>query len=125
VIPNYLEKGVGLIKLAVGMDHQLFDALVKAGYGGIVIEALGGGRVPPLWMPGIRQAIDQGVWIAITSRCPGGPVGDRYGYPGAYRDLREAGALFAQGLNGQKARIKLMAVLGAFETDAQIRGRFA
>jgi len=79
---------------------------------GVVIEALGGGRVPPWWMPTIRGAIEGGMAVVIASRCPTGRVYDGYGYPGAYRDLVEAGAIFAEGLSGQKARIKLMVALG-------------
>ena len=37
---------------------------------------------------------------------------DGKGYIGAHRDLVRLGCWFAHGLNGQKARIKLMAALG-------------
>jgi L-asparaginase len=47
-------------------------------------------------------------------------VWDGYGYEGAYKDLREAGVLFANGLNGQKARLKLMVVLEAAEDRSAI-----
>ncbi|MFQ6058731.1 MAG: asparaginase [Anaerolineae bacterium] len=110
---DYLEPHVHLIKLAVGMDDGFLRYAVERGAKGMVIEALGGGRVPPWWMPTIREAIKGGVVVLIASRCPVGRVYDEYGYPGAYRDLARAGALFAEGLNGQKARIKLMVALGA------------
>jgi L-asparaginase len=80
---------------------------------GVVIEALGGGRIPPWWFPPIKQAIAKGVTVAVGSRCPSGRVWDPYGYPGAIRDTVAAGCLLAEGLNGQKARIKLMVILGA------------
>ena len=38
---------------------------------------------------------------------------DRYGYPGGQRDLRAAGCMPAGCLNGQKARVALMVLLGA------------
>lgn len=126
VVPaDRLEKRVALLRLAVGVESDLLRFLVTQGTRGIVVEALGGGRVPPWWMPDIRAAIEQGASVVIASRCPAGPVHDSYGYAGAYRDLAEAGALFSHGLNGQKARIKLMAVLGATEDPAQIRRYFA
>jgi len=99
---------------------------VEKGARGVVIEALGGGRVPPWWMPTIQEAIAAGVTVVIASRCPGGRVWDGYGYQGAYQDLRQAGVLFADGLNGQKARLKLMVVLGVAEdrdTIHQLWGR--
>jgi L-asparaginase len=51
--------------------------------------------------------------VVIASRCPAGRVTDRYGYVGGHRDQAELGCAFAGGLNGQKARIRLMAALGA------------
>jgi L-asparaginase len=47
-------------------------------------------------------------------------VWDAYGYPGAYRTLAGLGCLFAGGLNGQKARIKLMVVLAAARNREEV-----
>ena len=58
--------------------------------------------------------------VVIASRCPSGRVWDGYGYEGAYRDLCGAGVLLANGLNGQKARIKLMVVLEAAEDRSPV-----
>ena len=121
-----LASNVALIKLAVGVDDGFLKYAVEKGARGVVIEALGGGRVPPWWMPTIQEAIAAGVTVVIASRCPGGRVWDGYGYQGAYQDLRQAGVLFADGLNGQKARLKLMVVLGVAEdrdTIHQLWGR--
>jgi L-asparaginase len=71
-------------------------------------------------MPTIRESVEAGVAVVIASRCPSGRVWDGYGYEGAYNDLRRAGVLFANGLNGQKARLKLMMVLGAAEDRSAI-----
>jgi L-asparaginase len=115
-----LEPRVVLLKLAVGADAgALTDALAR-GARGVVIEALGGGRVPPWWLPVIERARAEGVTIVIASRCPSGRVWDGYGYPGAYRTLSDLGCLFADGLNGQKARIKLMVVLAAAEIAGKV-----
>ncbi len=109
----HLETNVSLLKLTVGMSEGLLEYLVDVvGAKGIVLEALGGGRVPPWWLPTIERAIKQGVAIVITSRVGTGRTVDRYGYVGAHRDLKQIGCWFAGGLNGQKARIKLMAALG-------------
>ncbi len=108
-----LEQSVSLIKLAVGTEPDGLRQAVTSGIRGVVLEALGGGRVPPWWLPPIREAIEAGVVVVVASRCPAGRVGDGYGYVGAQRDLRAAGCLPAGYLNGQKARIGLMVVLGA------------
>ncbi len=110
-----LEPHVLLLKLAVGMGTELLELAVQSGAHGIVLEGLGGGRVPPDWLPVVRRTVQAGVPIVITSRVGSGRTVDHYGYLGAHRDLVECGCWFAEGLNGQKARIKLMAALG---TDA-------
>lgn len=119
------ETGVVLIKLAVGMDEGSLEYALEQGVKGAVLEALGGGRVPPWWLPAIRGAVESGVAVVIASRCPSGRVWDGYGYAGAYKDLRSSGALFADGLNGQKARIRLMCVLGAAETAESVPALWA
>jgi len=115
-----LEPNVVLLKLTVGMEADLLEDVLARGARGIVIEALGGGRVPPWWLPRIEQALADGVPVVIASRCPSGRVWDAYGYPGAYRTLTNLGCLFAEGLNGQKARIKLMVVLAAVQSADEV-----
>ncbi|NLS78609.1 MAG: asparaginase [Chloroflexi bacterium] len=125
IIPTErLEPHVGLLRLAVGQDESLLRVMRQSGTWGVVLEALGGGRVPPWWMPTIVEAIQQGLWIVVASRCPSGTVHDRYGYVGAHRDLVAAGALFSNGLSGAKARLRLMAALGASPDAARVRGWF-
>ena len=120
-----LKPDVHLIKLAVSMDERFLRQLVEQDAAGVVIEALGGGRVPPWWMPSITEAVEKGMAVVIASRCPSGRVYDAYGYAGAYRDLERAGAIFAEGLNGQKARIKLMVALGEPGAGTKIQELFS
>jgi len=117
-----LEPNVPLLKLALGMESDLLEDALARGARGVVIEALGGGRMPPWWLPTIERVRDQGVPVVIASRCPSGRVWDAYGYPGAYRTLADLGCLFAEGLNGQKARIKLMVVLASAQTTNEMAG---
>jgi len=116
-----LERRVELIKLTVGMEADALRGAVERGVRGVVLEALGGGRVPPWWLPAIGGAIEAGVTVVVASRCPAGRVGDRYGYAGAQRDLRAMGCLPAGYLNGPKARIGLMIVLGAGLEGEELR----
>ncbi len=108
-----LEPDVHLIKLTVGADADYLRYLLARSVKGIVIEGLGAGRVPPRWVPAIREAVAKGIAVVIASRCSAGRVYDTYGYRGAYRDLESAGVLFAEGLSGPKARLKLMVTLGS------------
>lgn len=119
-----LAADVPLIKLAVGLDDRFLHQVIERRADGVVIEALGGGRVPPWWMATIKEAIKRGLVVVIASRCPSGRVYDEYGYEGGYRDLKRAGCIFAQGLSGQKARIKLMVALGSTPDRGAIQGMF-
>ena len=116
-----LEPNVSLLKLAVGMGPEPLEDALARGARGIVIEALGGGRVPPWWLPAIERARHRGIPCVIASRCPSGRVWDAYGYTGARRSLADLGCLFAAGINGQKSRIKLMVILAAAATDDEVR----
>jgi len=115
-----LETRVELLKLTVGAQPAALEDLLAREVRGVVIEALGGGRIPPWWFATIEGAIRAGVTVVVGSRCPSGRVWDPYGYPGAVRDAVAAGCLLAEGLNGQKARIKLMVVLGATRERGEI-----
>jgi L-asparaginase len=117
---NGLELQVPLLKLTVGVGPGLLEDALARGARGVVIEALGGGRVPPWWLPAIEQVRDRGRPVVIASRCPSGRVWDSYGYPGAYRSLVDLGCLFAPGINGQKARIRLMVILAAAQTAEEV-----
>ena len=116
-----LDGRVPLFKLTVGARPDPLVRALERGAKGVVIEALGGGRVPPWWLPVVEKAGQRGVPMVVASRCPSGRVWDGYGYPGAYRSLMDLGCLFAGGINGQKARIRLMVILAAAETGEQVR----
>ncbi|MBI5305940.1 MAG: asparaginase [Chloroflexi bacterium] len=107
-----LETNVHLLALAVGMSEGLFEYLVETvGARGVVLETLGGGRVPPWWLPAIGRATQDHIAVVVTSRVGAGRTIDRYGYVGAHRDLANLGCWFADGVSGRKARLKLMATL--------------
>jgi len=111
IVCDRLESGVYLFKLAVGMDANLLQEAIGLGSRGVVVETFGGGRVPPWWLDAMRAALHARVAVVVTTRCPAGRLYDPYRYTGAYRDLQDLGCLFAHELNGQKARLRLMAAL--------------
>jgi len=115
---------VPLIPLTADFEEALLDAIQAMSPQGIVIEALGGGRVPPKIIPHLTRFIEAGVPVVITTRCGIGPVVDSYGYEGAHRHLKELGCHFAHHLSGSKARIKLMLALGNGLDSAALRTVF-
>ncbi|MBK9975583.1 MAG: asparaginase [Planctomycetes bacterium] len=108
-----LEKRVALIVASAGDDGSLIDLVAARGDKGVVIEALGRGNLPPPMAKAAIAAQESGMVVLLTSRCWGGRVSGTYGYEGGGARLMEAGLVFTPGIPGHKARILLMAALGA------------
>lgn len=106
-----INKKVPLIKMVAGFDAELLTCLRQQKMNGIVIEAFGAGNVPPQVSHEIKNWIQAQLPVVIVSRCFQGIVQDIYGYEGGGGHLKELGAILCNGLNGQKARIKLLIAL--------------
>lgn len=119
-----VEEQVDLFKMATGMNDRLLRYAVDSGSRGIVLEALGRGNVPPAVVPGVAYAQEKGVPLVLVSRCLRGRVLNTYGYEGSGDELRSLGAIFADHLPGQKARIKLMLALGYTQDRDKIQALF-
>jgi len=104
---------VPLLKSFAGMDGTLIRLCRAEGAQGLVVEAFGVGNVTPSVYYELADAVQHGIPVVLVSRCPVGRIEHTYAYEGAGRGLYEAGVIFADYLNGQKARIKLMCALGA------------
>jgi L-asparaginase len=107
---------VPIVKTWTGMDTVLFDWWLDQGIDGIVVEGSGAGNVPGEALPGIRRLVESGIPVVLTTRCIGGPLAPIYGTGGASgggHDLMETRVIPASRLTAQKARIALMALLGA------------
>ena len=102
---------VDIIPVYAGVDDLMIRAAMEAGAGGIVIQALGAGNVNASLLKAITEAIGAGITIVIASRVPRGSVKPIYGYPGGGQTLAQAGAIFANNLSPQKARVLLMLAL--------------
>ena len=108
-----IKKQVALIKCVVDMDSSYIDYLIEKGYGGIVIEALGRGNVPPKMVEGIKKATELNIPVVVVSRCFEGRVFESYGYEGGGKQLKDLGVIFGDTLPGQKARIKLILAINS------------
>ena len=118
--PLALNSSVEIVKAYSGSSSLILNLLIEHGIKGIVIEALGRGNVPPMMLGGIQSAIEKGIPVVLTSRCPMGRVLDTYGYEGGGHHLKSLGVIFAENLNSQKARIKLLLALSVFKNHQEI-----
>jgi L-asparaginase len=119
-----IEKKVALIKICVGMDSECIDYYVDKDYKGIVIEAMGRGNIPPNLVKSLDRALRNNIPVVLVSRCSTGRVLDSYGYEGGGRQLRDMGVILGDSLSGQKARIKLMVILGKTQDVDEIKYLF-
>lgn len=119
-----IEERVDILKMYIGADGRFIDYALKDGARGLVIEGLGRGNVTVAALPAIGRALEAGVPVIITSRCPRGRVLDTYAYEGAGKQLTRMGAILGGMLPSHKARIKLMLALGARWSHEQIRRSF-
>lgn len=115
---------VPILKSYAGMDSALVDASSNLGCSGLVVEAFGAGNVTPEVFHAVVRVVRKGVPVVLVSRCPVGRVEQVYAYEGAGRQLHSAGVIFADYMNGPKARIKLMCAIGSDMPIQQIRECF-
>ena len=124
IATDRIEEQVYVIKIYAGADGRFIDFAIDSGARGLVIEGLGRGNVTVASLPAIARAVQTGIPVIITSRCPRGRVLDTYAYEGAGRQLRKLGVILGGMMPSHKARIMLMLALGAGESVDEIRGRF-
>lgn len=115
---------IDMLTVYAGMDDKFFKFSADSGTAGIVVEALGVGNVPPAAFKGIEYAVKKGIPVVLVSRCPAGETLNIYSYPGAGKWLHKLGVIFAEYLNGQKARVKLMLALGITKDKKKLRKLF-
>ena len=115
---------VPLFKCYSGMDTNIIDFAAENGASGIVVEAMGVGNVPPNVFLSLKKIISLEIPVVLVSRCPVGRIEHIYAYDGAGKLLHKSGVIFADFLNGQKARIKLLCALGANYPTHRIKSAF-
>ena len=123
--PAKLRARVDLIRYCMGMDGTLLEAAIKLGAKGVVVEAWGGGHLVPATIPAIQSAIASGIPVVMTSRCVSGELLENvYGFEGSETHLKRLGVIFASGLPGLKARIKLALLISDGRNPEQVRAAF-
>ncbi|WP_398571480.1 asparaginase [Staphylococcus aureus] len=124
-LENVNEKlNVPLVKPYMGMPGDIFSFYSREGIDGMVIEALGQGNIPPSALEGIQQLVSLNIPIVLVSRSFNGIVSPTYAYDGGGYQLAQQGFIFSNGLNGPKARLKLLVALSNNLDKAEIKSYF-
>lgn len=115
---------VPLVKAYMGMPGDIFSFYSREGIDGMVIEALGQGNIPPSALDGIQQLVSLNIPIVLVSRSFNGIVSPTYAYDDGGYQLAQQGFIFSNGLNGPKARLKLLVALSNNLDKAEIKSYF-
>jgi len=103
-----LEPRCGLITFTPGTPPDILAAY--QGYRGLVIAGTGLGHVASTWVPTLKEMIENGMTVVVTSQCLHGRVCDRVYDTG--RDLLAAGVIEGEDMLPETALVKLSWVLG-------------
>lgn len=115
---------VDIVAMYGGADGALVRAAVAAGAKGLVIQALGWGNMNVPMFEAVKEQIAKGVPVVISTRVWNGRVLPNYGFEGGGKTLQQAGAVFADNLSPQKARILLMLALQTTSKAADLQKLF-
>jgi len=106
---DHLNENVALLKYFPGMKKELFERVLLE-HDGVVIEGTGFGHVREELIPLIKEAVDSGVFVGITSQTIYGRTHSHV-YSTAVK-MEEAGAVFLEDMLPETAFAKLVWVLG-------------
>lgn len=115
---------IPLVKAYMGMNNDVLNFYSEHQVDGIIIEGLGQGNLPPTCLEGLVKCLDKEIPVVLVSRSFNGIVGPIYAYEGGGATLAEKGVVFSNGLNGPKARLKLLVGLSNQLNAKQLKKYF-
>ena len=119
-----ISKNVFLLKLTPGLSPEIFEALAGMGYRGVVIEAFGLGGINVLnrGLHGIRQAVEMGISVVVTTQCLYDSANLRVYQVG--NRLLDMGVILGWDMTSEAAMTKLMWALGQGMSPEEIKKLF-
>ena len=102
---------VEIVAMYGGADGTMIRAAVAAGAKALVVQGLGWGNMNIPMYEAVQEAIAKKVVVIVSTRVQNGRVLPVYGFKGGGKTLKDAGAVMADNLPPQKARILAMLVL--------------
>jgi len=118
VCKSNFDDRVALTKFYPGMDPGIIDWYVDKDYRGLILEGTGLGHVSACCYPSLKQAVDKGMFVGMTSQCIWGRVDMNVYSTGI--DLQKIGVNPLEGMLPETALVKLMWVLGQTDTPQKI-----
>lgn len=119
IVRNKFEKKVALLKFTPGFDPMIVDAVVDAGFRGIVFEGTGLGHVSEACYESINRATNAGLLVGMTSQCIWGRVNMNVYSMG--RELTRRGVEPLDDMLPETAYVKMMWSLGQTNDSEEAR----
>ncbi len=116
---------VALLVTSLGDDGRLVPQVKQLGYAGLVMEAFGGGHVPPQVADRLGELAAEMPVVLASRTGSGDMLRHTYGFKGSESDLLSRGLISANWLDGPKARIFLLLLLRADASREEIAAAFA
>jgi len=109
VIPKFSNKAY-LLKFFPNQNPEIISYLVDKGYEAIILEGTGLGHVSTEMIPYLKEAVDKGIFIGMTSQCIWGSV--RMTVYETGRELLKIGVTPLGSMLAETALVKAMWLLG-------------
>jgi L-asparaginase len=122
-LPEQLPR-VDLIAMAAGTDGSYVRHAADTGAKAIVIEAYGWGNLNEAMYDAIAYARDKGVIVVIATKVYNGRALPVYGFKGGGATTKKLGAVFADDLTPDKARVLTMLALPKASTPEALQAVF-
>jgi glutamyl-tRNA(Gln) amidotransferase subunit D len=118
VKPNFSDR-VALVKFYPGINPEIFDWLVDRKFLGIVLEGSGLGHIGRYCFNAIKQAVDRGLIVAMSSQCIWGRV--RMTVYDTGRDLLALGVIPLEDMLPETALVKMMWAFGQTTDTEEVK----
>ncbi len=102
---------VEIVPMYGGANGMALRSAVDRGVKGVVVQALGMGNMNDHMFEAVKYALGKNVPVVVSTRVYNGRVLPNYGFVGGGKTTSDAGAVMADDLSPQKARILLMLLL--------------
>lgn len=110
---------IDIYKASLNCTGDILKYYKDMKYQAIIIEAFGRGNVTAELANNIKNLINSGCYVIITSDCASGSVFPLYNFSGGLIPLMEYGAIPAYNYSAKKARIKMAVLLASGITNKE------
>ncbi len=112
---------VDIVKCYIHADDKFIRAAIQSKVAGIILEGVGRGQVSPRMIDAIKEAVQSGIKVVMTTSAEEGEVYITYDYPGSAYQLVQYGVILGKDYDSKKARMKLCVLLGSDVNDIENR----